>query len=35
MPFLFWMPMIVMSGMWKIAEENSRAILRASISTDE
>ena len=35
MPFLLWMPIIVMSGMWKIAEENSRAFLRASPPSDE
>jgi hypothetical protein len=35
MPFLLWMPMIVMSGMWKIAEENTRAILQQGASTDK
>jgi hypothetical protein len=35
MPFLLWMPMIIMSGMWEIAEENTRAILRAGLLPDE
>ena len=35
MPFLLWMPMIVMSGMWKIAEENTWAILQPNAPTDE
>lgn len=35
MPFLFWMPIIVMSGMWKIAEENTRAMLQAGLPSDE
>jgi hypothetical protein len=26
MPFLFWLPMIVMSGLWSVAEDNSRAL---------
>jgi len=26
MPFLFWMPMIVMCGMWRAAEEDARAL---------
>jgi hypothetical protein len=25
MPFLFWLPMIVMSGLLSVAEDNSRA----------
>jgi hypothetical protein len=25
MPFLFWLPMIVMSGLWSVAEENTKA----------
>jgi hypothetical protein len=25
MPFLFWMPMIVFSGLWRAAEEDARA----------
>jgi len=29
MPFLFWMPMIMMSGLWNIAQENTRAIMEA------
>ena len=28
MPFLFWMPMIVMCGLWRAAEEDTRAMLR-------
>ena len=24
MPFLFWMPMILMRGLWDLAEENAR-----------
>jgi len=27
MPFLFWMPMIVMCGLWRAAEEDTRALL--------
>jgi hypothetical protein len=26
MPFLFWMPMIVMCGLWRAAEEDTRAL---------
>jgi len=26
MPFLFWMPMIVMCGLWKAAEEDARTL---------
>jgi hypothetical protein len=26
MPFLFWMPMIVMCGMWRAAEDDARAL---------
>jgi hypothetical protein len=26
MPFLFWMPMIVMCGLWRAAEANTRAL---------
>jgi hypothetical protein len=29
MPLLFWMPMIVMCGMWEIVEENTRAITQS------
>jgi hypothetical protein len=25
MPFLFWLPMIVFSGLWSVAQENSLA----------
>jgi hypothetical protein len=25
MPFLFWLPLIMMSGMWSVADDNSRA----------
>ena len=25
MPFLFWMPMIVMCGLWRAAEEDAKA----------
>jgi hypothetical protein len=24
MPFLFWMPMIMLSGLWNIAQENAQ-----------
>jgi hypothetical protein len=27
MPFLFWMPMIVMCGLWRAVEEDARALL--------
>jgi hypothetical protein len=27
MPLLFWMPMIVMRGMWDIAEQTMRATM--------
>jgi hypothetical protein len=27
MPFLFWMPMIVMCGLWRAAEEDARALI--------
>jgi len=26
MPFLFWLPMIVFSGMWTVANEDARAL---------
>jgi hypothetical protein len=26
MPFLFWMPMIVMCGLWRAAEEDARTL---------
>jgi hypothetical protein len=26
MPFLFWMPMIVMCGFWRAAEDDARAL---------
>jgi hypothetical protein len=26
MPFLFWMPMIVMCGMWRAAEEDAKIL---------
>ena len=29
MPLLFWMPMIMMRGLWDIAEENARAMMQA------
>ena len=29
MPLLFWMPMILMRGLWDIAEENTRMMMRA------
>ncbi len=35
MPFLLWMPMIVMSGMWESFKENTRAIMRAGALPDE
>jgi hypothetical protein len=35
MPLLLWMPMIVMCGMWTIAEENTRAIMQAGAPSDE
>jgi hypothetical protein len=28
MPFLFWMPMIMLSGLWEIAEENAREMMQ-------
>ena len=28
MPLLFWMPMILMRGLWDIAEENTRTIMQ-------
>jgi hypothetical protein len=30
MPFLFWLPMIVMSGFLRAAEEDTRAFVRIS-----
>lgn len=30
MPFLFWMPMIVMCGLWRAAEEDARTLLPRS-----
>ena len=30
MPFLFWMPMIVMHGMWRAAEERTRVLFPIS-----
>lgn len=35
MPFLFWMPMIVMSGMWEIVAENTRTMMQAGAPPDE
>ena len=29
MPFLFWMPMIMLSGLWEIAEESAREMMQA------
>jgi len=29
MPLLFWMPMILMCGLWDIAEENTRMMMQA------
>ena len=29
MPLLFWMPMILMRGLWDIAEENTRTMMQA------
>jgi hypothetical protein len=26
MPFLFWMPMIVMCGLWRAADEDARVL---------
>jgi hypothetical protein len=26
MPFLFWMPMIVMCGLWRAAEQDAQAV---------
>lgn len=26
MPFLFWMPMIVMCGLWRAAEEDAKTL---------
>jgi hypothetical protein len=30
MPFLLWLPMIIMAGMWNVAEENTRAFSKIS-----
>ena len=30
MPLLFWMPMIVMQGLWEIAEESTRTMMQAA-----
>lgn len=30
MPFLFWLPMIVISGLWSVAEDNSRELTTTS-----
>ena len=35
MPFLLWMPMIVMSGIWALVEENTRAVMQAGALPDE
>ena len=29
MPFLFWMPMIVMCGLWRAAEDDAKALFAA------
>jgi len=29
MPFLFWMPMIVMCGLWRAAEDDAKALFPA------
>jgi hypothetical protein len=31
MPFLFWIPMIVMTGFWRAAEDDTREFLTNSI----
>ena len=28
MPFLFWMPLIVMCGLWKAAEDDAQAMFK-------
>jgi len=28
MPFLFWLPMIVLSGLWRAAESDTKATVR-------
>jgi hypothetical protein len=33
MPFLFWMPMIVMCGLWRAAEEDAKALFPRRIET--
>jgi hypothetical protein len=35
MPLLFWMPMILMCGLFDIVEENTRAIMQAGAPSDE
>jgi len=27
MPFLFWMPMIVMCGLWRAAQEDAQSLI--------
>lgn len=31
MPFLFWMPLIVLAGMWRAAEEDTKIFLPVRI----
>jgi hypothetical protein len=28
-PFLFWLPMIVLSGLWSVAEDNAKTLRKA------
>jgi hypothetical protein len=34
MPFLFLMPLIIFSGLWDIAEENTHAMMQAGSPQD-
>lgn len=35
MPFLFWLPMIVMSGLFNVAEHNTRAFAKVASPRDK
>ncbi len=28
MPFLFWMPMLVFSGLWQLAQDHAQSVTR-------
>ncbi len=34
MPLLFWMPMIMLCGLWDIAQENASEIMQAGAPQD-